>query len=61
MEQPEAKRIPSRLTQGALAYLGLNVLLATAEAEWHVLSRLTAWDASQLKILVPLVAKLFHH
>jgi hypothetical protein len=56
-----SRRVGSRFTSGALVYFGLNVLLIAAEAQWHLLYRLTLWDAAQLRTLAPLLAELIHH
>lgn len=50
-----------RLTYGGIVYLALNFLLVGAEARWHVLYRLTVLDASAIRTLVPLIAKIIHH
>lgn len=50
-----------RLGFGGVAYLALNFLLVGVEARWHVLYRLTMWDAATVKTLVPLLVKIIHH
>lgn len=50
-----------RLGIGGVAYLALNFLMVGVEARWHVLYRLTIWDAAAVKTLVPLLAKIVHH
>jgi hypothetical protein len=56
-----AKRANSPYTYGTAGYLALNLLLFAAEAKWHVLSRLTAWDALEIKTLISLLVKHAHH
>lgn len=46
---------------GGVAYLAVNFLLVGVEARWHVLYRLTMWDADALKTLLLLLAKTVHH
>jgi hypothetical protein len=53
-------RVLPRLAYGAVIYWGLNAALVLAELRWHVLYRLTVWDASQLQTIVPVLGKLFH-
>jgi hypothetical protein len=56
-----AKRANSPFTFGAAGYLALNVLLVGAEARWHVLTRLTLWDAEQIKTVISLLLQHAHH
>ncbi len=50
-----------KLTYGGVVYLALNFLMVGVEARWHVLYRLTLFDAAAIKTLVPLIAKVVHH
>ncbi len=50
-----------RLGIGGIVYLALNFLMVGVEARWHVLYRLTMLDASAIKALLPLLAKIIHH
>lgn len=47
------------LRLAGIAYLTLNFLLVGAEARWHILYRLTMWDAAELKTFVSLISR--HH
>jgi hypothetical protein len=62
MDQPvrPTHRTAQRSAYGILVYWALNGTLLFAEAQWHVLSRLTAWDIGQFSSLVPLLGKLAH-
>lgn len=55
-----AKRIGQRFAWGAGIYLALNFLLLLAEAQWHILARLTVWDISELKTLTVMLGQLTH-
>jgi hypothetical protein len=55
------KRVNSPYTYGAIAYLALNFGLLAAEARWHILARLTAWDIIEIRTLVSMLVKLAHH
>ncbi|MFY9709912.1 MAG: hypothetical protein WBD57_10670 [Candidatus Cybelea sp.] len=47
----------SRLGQGAIGYVGVNLLLLAAEARWHLIYRLMLWDISEMKTLGFLVGQ----
>ncbi|MFZ1018552.1 MAG: hypothetical protein WAN39_11845 [Candidatus Cybelea sp.] len=47
----------SRLGQGAIGYVGVNLLLLAAEAKWHLIYRLMLWDISEMKTLGVLVGQ----
>lgn len=49
-----------RSVYGVVAYWALNLVLVGAEARWHILTRLTLYDISQLKTLGSLLVKLAH-
>ncbi len=55
------KHMGQRFRLGALVYLALNFALLVAEAQWHVLARLTVWDISELKTLTVMLAQAAHH
>lgn len=48
---PARNRLFSRFAYGAVAYWILNGALLLIEARWHLLYRLTLWDAGQLQTL----------
>jgi hypothetical protein len=58
LSQPTQTR--SRWVVGAAVYWAANFALLFAEAQWHVLSRLTVWDIVTLKSLAPSLAQLIH-
>ena len=47
----------ARLGQGAIGYVGVNLLLLAAEAKWHLIYRLMLWDISEMKTLGFLVGQ----
>jgi hypothetical protein len=55
-----ANHVGFRFGQGALAYVGLNVILVAAELRWHVITRLLIWDIAEIRLLVFLVGKSLH-
>ncbi len=55
------KRVGQRFAWGAGIYLALNFLLVVAEAQWHILARLTVWDISALKTLTVMLSQTMHH
>lgn len=61
---PHPSPLPNQIAQRSLAgivtYWALNLALVGAEARWHILSRLTLYDLSQIKIFAPLLGKLLH-
>ena len=46
---------------GLAFYWTLNACLVVAEARWHLLYKLTVWDLSQIKPMLPVLAKLIHN
>jgi hypothetical protein len=53
-------RTTSRFALGAVAYWGLNAALLAEEVRWHLLYRLTIWDVSAIRSLLPLHGKTGH-
>lgn len=51
----------SRLAKGTAGYMGVNVVLLASEARWHLLTKLTVWDISEMKTFVYLLGKTIHH
>lgn len=47
----------SRLGQGAIGYVGVNLFLLAAEAKWHLIYRLMLWDISEMRTLGFLVGQ----
>ncbi len=46
------------LRLGMVVYWTLNAGLLLAEARWHILTRLTLWDISQIHSMIPGLAHL---
>lgn len=50
----------SRSGLSGILYVAANYVLVAAEAHWHVLYRLTAFDVAAFRALAPNLARLIH-
>jgi hypothetical protein len=55
---PAPARVGQRAFYGIFAYWAVNLSLVLAEARWHVLYHLTAWDVAALRAIA--VAAVHH-